>query len=401
MSFFRQVNFATDGLGFRGRSALELHIGCFQGTTRRYPFPQPRMMDPQQHPTGSELRDFSRRVWDATKRAQSRLQEQLSSETDSGKTRASEPLSTLEELRAAEDELRARNEELAARREAEEALRELNRELELRVESRTAQLAAANLKKDQLIFSERKAREEAEIANKIKSDFLALLSHEFRTPLQAIFGYTELLEREIHGPLNEPQRRDLKRIQQSQQHLLGLITTILDFARLESGHDLEFQIESLLVHDLLETMEGFIGPDLESKQLKYEYRCEDKTILAQVDAAKLQQILLNLLANAVKFTPVGGMITVECEAVGDKVVVRVADSGIGIPADKLEAIFEPFVQIRDRESVQSGTGLGLSISRRLATAMGGELVANSVQRRGSTFSLSLPKATKARESLAR
>jgi len=344
------------------------------------------MMDPQQHPTGSELRDFSRRVWEATKRAQGR-QEQISSELDSGKARESERLSTGEEPRVAEQEL--------------EALRELNRELEARVASRTAQLAAANLKKDQLIHSERKAREEAEVANKVKSDFLALLSHEFRTPLQAIFGYTELLEREIHGPLNDPQRRDLNRIQQSQQHLLGLINTILDFARLESGHDLEFQTESLLVHDLLETIEGFIGPELESKQLRYAYNCEDKSLLAQVDATKLQQILLNLLANAVKFTPVGGCITLECEGVGEMVVVRVADSGIGIPADKLEAVFEPFVQIRDRESVHSGTGLGLSISRRLATAMGGELVASSAPRQGSTFSLSLPKGTKAPESLAR
>jgi len=474
------------------------------------------MMDPRQHPQGSELRDFSRRVRDITKRAQGRAQEQQqpSSESDAAKAREAELLTALEELRVADEELRAQNEELvasresldaerlryrelfdfapdaylvtdmngtireanlaagkllgaeskflsgkpiqtffdessrseyrrqldllchadriedweswllprngrrtavsialtrapgrangqrgyrwiirdiSARREAEEAVRELNRELELRVASRTAQLAAANLKKDQLIFSERKAREEAEIANRVKSDFLALLSHEFRTPLQAIFGYTELLEREIHGPLNEPQRRDLKRIQQSQQHLLGLITTILDFARMESGHGLEVQLEPVIVNDVLCGMEGFIGPQLETKNLTYEYRCEDTGLVARADSAKLQQIVLNLLANAIKFTPDGGAITLECDGAGDRVKIRVRDSGVGIPADKLEAIFEPFVQLRGVDAITSGTGLGLPISRRLATAMGGELTAASTQRQGSTFTLSVPR----------
>ncbi len=114
-------------------------------------------------------------------------------------------------------------------------LRELNRDLELRVASRTAQLATANRIKDELLASERKAREEAEKSNRVKSDFLALLSHELRTPLQAVFGYTELLDAEIHGGLNESQRRYVRGIKQSQQHLLGLINTILEFGKLESG----------------------------------------------------------------------------------------------------------------------------------------------------------------------
>ena len=105
-------------------------------------------------------------------------------------------------------------------------------------------MSAANRIKDGLLASERKAREQAEVSNRIKSDFLALLSHEFRTPLQAIFGYTELLEREIHGPLTDPQRRYLQRIQQSHQLLLELITTILDFAKLESGQSIDLQRNS-------------------------------------------------------------------------------------------------------------------------------------------------------------
>lgn len=280
--------------------------------------------------------------------------------------------------------------DITRQKDAEDALRELNRDLELRVASRTAQLAAANLKKDQLIFSERKAREEAEVANRIKSDFLALLSHEFRTPLQAIFGYTELLEREIHGPLTDAQQRDLKRIQQSQQHLLGLITTILDFARLESGRGMEVQLGPCVVHEILCNMEGFIGPQLESKRLKYSYNCIDEGIVAYADAAKVEQIVLNLLANAIKFTPNGGLITLECSNGQDKVRIHVSDTGIGIPPDKLDAVFEPFVQIRDHGASMGGTGLGLPISRRLATAMGGELVAQSNPGEGSTFILSLP-----------
>ena len=125
--------------------------------------------------------------------------------------------------------------DITKRKQAEDIASELNRQLEFRVASRTTQLAAANKVKDELLASERAAREQAEASNRVKSEFLSLVSHEFRTPLQAILGYAELLEREIHGPLTEPQRRDLQRIQQSHQHLLGLINRILEFAKLESA----------------------------------------------------------------------------------------------------------------------------------------------------------------------
>ena len=279
--------------------------------------------------------------------------------------------------------------DITRRKAAEDALRELNRDLELRVASRTCQLAAANLKKDQLIFSERKAREQAEIADRVKSEFLALLSHEFRTPLQAIFGYTELLERQIHGPLNEGQMRDLKRIQQSQQHLLGLITNILDFARLDSGHGLEVELAPVAVNEILCTMEGFIAPQLETKSLNYSYECMHDGLIAFADAAKLEQIVLNLLANAIKFTPAGGSITLRGADGGDTIDIQVRDTGIGIPADKLESIFEPFVQLKGGGVSPTGTGLGLAISRRLASAMGGQLSVVSEPDSGSTFTLSL------------
>jgi len=229
-------------------------------------------------------------------------------------------------------------------------------------------------------------------ANALKDEFLAITAHEFRTPLQAIFGYTELLERQIHGPLNEPQIRDLRRIQQSQQHLLGLINTILDFARLDSGQQIELHLCPTVVHDILSEMEGFIGSQLEKRDLTYQYHCSDQEMVASADPAKLQQIVLNLLANALKFTPAGGRVSLDCERETNLVAIRVVDSGIGIPQEQLEAVFQPFVQIRRRDSYADGTGLGLPISRKLATAMGGTLTASNNPEQGSTFTLRLPLA---------
>jgi PAS domain S-box-containing protein len=277
-------------------------------------------------------------------------------------------------------------------RKAEHEVRELIRQLEVRVAKGTVQLAAAYRAKDELLVGERRARAEAEAANNAKTDFLALMSHEFRTPLQAIFGYTELLEREIHGPLTDAQRGDLHRIQQSQQHLLGLITAILDFSRIESGQGVEVRVQPTPLNEILHGMEGLIGSQLEKKELRYELRRGDPRIAATADAAKVQQILLNLLANAIKFTPRGGTIRLECQSDWDYVAIRVVDSGIGIPEDKLEAVFEPFVQIRERNALSNGTGLGLAISRRLAIAMGGSLRAASTLGKGSTFTLRIQKA---------
>jgi PAS domain S-box-containing protein len=284
--------------------------------------------------------------------------------------------------------------DISKRKMAESEVHHLNRELELRVTSRTAQLAAANKIKDELLAREREAREQAEVANRIKSDFLALLSHEFRTPLQAIFGYTELLEREIHGPMNEAQQRDIQRIQRSQQHLLGLINTILEFAKLESGQPPEITCVPTVMNETLSAMESLVGPHLEAKNLRYQYKCADPAVIADADPAKVQQIVLNLLANAIKFTEPGGSVLVECGLEPEHVTISVSDTGRGIPPDKLDAVFEPFVQLRTRGSTMNGTGLGLPISRRLAEAMGGTLTAQSEVDRGSTFTLRLPRVGK-------
>jgi len=280
--------------------------------------------------------------------------------------------------------------DITTRKRAESAVRELNRELEIRVASRTTQLAAANKMKDELLLSERKAREDAEAANRVKSDFLALLSHEFRTPLQAVFGYTELLDREIHGPLNDTQRRYLQRIHESQQHLLGVINTVLDFAKLESGQPIDVELCPTAIDELLNTVESIIGAQVETRQISYECVRPESPLIALADGTKVQQIILNLVSNAIKFTGRGGRVTVQCDREPGTAVVHVRDTGIGIPADKLDVIFEPFIQIRPTDGLKVGTGLGLSISRRLAKAMGGTLSVTSEQGKGSTFTLRLP-----------
>jgi signal transduction histidine kinase len=143
------------------------------------------------------------------------------------------------------------------------------------------------------------------------------------------------------------------------------------------------------VNEILCVMEGFITPQLETKNLSYSYECKNEGLVAFADAAKLEQIVLNLLANAIKFTSAGGSIALCCTDSEDTIDIQVRDTGIGIPSDKLESIFEPFVQLKGGGVSPSGTGLGLAISRRLASAMGARLTAISDPDCGSTFTLSL------------
>jgi len=238
------------------------------------------------------------------------------------------------------------------------------------------------------------ARSDAEAASRAKSDFLAVMSHELRTPLNAIGGYAELLSMGIRGPVTPEQMEDLQRIQTSQKHLLALINEVLNHARLETGA-VSYDIRDVWLGDSFSVAEGLVAPQARSKGLTLSIKQCSPQMVVRADADKLQQILLNLLSNAVKFTEKGS-ISLDCEVVsaGETVAITVADSGIGVPSDKLEKIFDPFVQVDSRLTrTAEGTGLGLAISRDLARGMNGDLTATSTLGRGSSFTLTLPRAT--------
>ena len=217
------------------------------------------------------------------------------------------------------------------------------------------------------------------------------MSHELRTPLNAIAGYVDLLRLGLRGPLTPEQQLDLDRIQRNQETLLRLIEDVLDFAKLESGR-LEYRITEVPIDELLRTLETFVAPTLAKKGIAYTFTPCGPELVARADRDKAEQIMLNLLSNAAKFTD-AGRIDVRCAARDDHITIDVIDTGRGIASALLETIFEPFVQgEQELTRTAEGTGLGLSISRQLARGMGGDVVATSELGRGSTFTLLLPKA---------
>jgi len=254
-----------------------------------------------------------------------------------------------------------------------------------------AQRVAMAVDNARLHEAERRARAEAEAANQAKSDFLAIMSHELRTPLTAVVGYTELLADEVVGPVNETQRDHLSRVRASSEHLLMLIEDILSFARIEAGRE-RVHIEDFGLTALLEQAAVIVRPLAEKKNLAFTLLGHDSRALMRSDPQKVRQIIINLLANAVKFTTTGG-VRLEARVRDDRVEFDVADTGPGIALEHLERVFDAFWQVDQRITRKAGgTGLGLSVARQLARLLGGDVSVRSTIGQGSVFSVNLPLA---------
>ncbi len=266
-------------------------------------------------------------------------------------------------------------EQVVSRREAERLLGE----------SELARAAAETARRDA-----EEARADAEFANRAKADFLASMSHELRTPLNAIGGYVELVELGVHGTVTEEQAVALGRVRANQEHLLSLINDVLAFARVEAGQ-IELDLADLVACDLLTGVEPLVAPLAQARGVELVLQECNPALRLRGDEERVRQILLNLVGNAIKFVGRGGRVVMTADAAGDHVHLCIQDNGPGIPPEKQQAIFDPFIQVDRRLSNPGeGVGLGLTISRDLARAMGGDLIVRSAPGEGSTFTLRLP-----------
>jgi len=242
------------------------------------------------------------------------------------------------------------------------------------------------------VQAQHEAAEAAQAANKAKSDFLAAMSHETRQPINATLSFIQLLEMGMYGQLSDEQKGVIDRIRRNQEQLLAVITDILSFARLEAGR-FELSVVPVRASDVLADLSPLVEPQVTGKGISLSVSCSHTDAVAMGDRDRILQILTNLVTNASRATPKGGRITVRCEKRDDCVEFEVEDTGIGIPQEKIDEIFSPFVQLgRALNRPREGVGLGLAISRDFAQAMGGTLTAISTPGKGSTFTLRLAKA---------
>ena len=267
--------------------------------------------------------------------------------------------------------------DVTVRKMAERELKELNLRLEERVAERTADLAIA--------------KDLAEAADRVKSAFLATMSHELRTPLNSIIGFTGILLQELAGPLNAEQRKQLEMVRDSSRHLLELINDVLDISKIEAGQ-LEIRKTAFSLANSVGKISGLIRPLAEQKQLSLLVLVPENVGMIKSDQRRVEQIMLNLLNNAVKFTD-NGSVRLTAEQDSKFIRLSVSDTGIGIPEKDLPRIFERFYRVdKARSRELGGTGLGLSIVKHIVQAHGGQVWVQSVPGRGSTFSFTIPTA---------
>jgi len=240
-----------------------------------------------------------------------------------------------------------------------------------------------------LFLEAQEARTAAEQANQAKSTFLSSMSHELRTPLNAIINFVEMIARGMIGPVNQEQVELLDQALYSSKHLLNLINDVLDISKIQAGQLTLFIEEDVSVQVEVEATLSIVGGLLQEKGVQLIRDIDPHLPMLSCDRRRLRQVLLNLISNAIKFTD-KGTVTVSAKDQGREVLFAVIDTGAGIPRDKQDVIFEPFIQTVNGEKQMQGTGLGLPISRSLVRAHGGELWVDSEQGEGSAFFFTLP-----------
>lgn len=236
----------------------------------------------------------------------------------------------------------------------------------------------------------RDALRRVEIASQAKSDFLASMSHELRTPLTAIVGYMDLLQGGMVGEIEPLQKTYLGRVKTAARHLISIIEEILTFSRIEAGKE-TVAAEQFDAAEFVRDVEVLFEPEAQLKRLELSVGVPDVPVPVRTDPTKLRQILINLLGNALKFTDAGS-VSVTLKSTPDEIVIRVSDTGPGIPAADVGKVFDPFTQLdQSRTRVKGGTGLGLPVSRRLAELLGGELTLENGFHPGCCFVVRLPR----------
>jgi signal transduction histidine kinase/CheY-like chemotaxis protein len=280
------------------------------------------------------------------------------------------------------------NEMLAQIQQSESALRMARDGLEQRVRERTAELEAAKREVEEFSRSVLLAKEEVERGSKFKDQFLSTMSHELRTPLNAVLGFSDLLADERYGPLNDRQQRYVTHIHTGGKHLLKLISDILDLSKIEAGR-MELTREHVTVASAFAEVISGLHPLAEKKSQALLQKVEP-SLHVYADAMRFKQILMNLVANAIKFTPEHGRIELVARRVEDQVRMEVRDNGPGIPPDQQQRIFEAFVRLTQTGSATEGTGLGLAITSRLVELHGSKLGIESQPGEGTSFYFSLP-----------